>query len=1022
VQYATPATWRYHPRSPAPLTVRASLADGRTLLAGKRGERWIDGGPGGTAEAAAELAPEDLVAVAATKDGGWLFLGRSGTSYEARSPLGPFVRSSAPLEPLARVHASGTLLAGVRRDGALVESETAGATWTRVGPEGVRFEDVALSEDGHGLALAVPEALYETRDHGRTWTRSASTNMGARALSTSDSGALVVATPLGARRWDPATDAFVPEKDSASEQHAGLGAQLPLGPSAAALASGRALVSGSRWLEARPGPEAGAYRLVSGAFGAKLEVAPLAIARGCAEVRLAGFGRTLYLACAREAHPKVTQPIEISRSSDGGLSWKREPYVVEGQIGELAMVAGADDGLLVAGICPPNARGPGCRPMGVHRRTVLSGDAGPEVALVPAAMPSLIGAVLGLSFSMDGKTAYAVARRSKSTPLAVFVSHDGGASFDARDVEAVSASDDWLQVESVSAAEDGTVAIVTNLRGRRTWLVVDEDGRAVAVTRPPVDAARLGAVGQRGIAFDPSSREAWESLDGGASFQPIGKLPLDPCAGEKECNAPVVCVSAGCVFGDSVTRVGFREAPRAVVLGPPAANDASGRPEPRVGTPFTCALEAGEWRRIPGALGAPFADQAALGKAAWFVLKHDPSTAAVSLVEARPGTPLKLDEVTLLAPSPKAADMAYTAATQVEGAAALRYVVPGGPGAGGAELRNVELSWHDLLAGHVGHAVLPNAGSFRPGDYEAVRGAVKLAKPALLSIASGGLFVRVHGTAGDAQPTYFASDRAAVEAVGGAVPWPLGVRDDWASEMVHVGGASVALHLRGAVAVRARPSDRGAFAFDAASVGFGNPAAFGLEQHVDVAYVGDRAGLLVTIQDVPGKEAFAAIYPFRPDGAVFDEPTRVPTQLDLAATPRPCSPADRTSTPRVVAPYQSGTRHPILVTDPIEPPRVLLTADAVLHGLPTSPCVDAYEAVLVSTEPASVPNARREQAILRLPLDTSEPSVLFRTRAGARGAWGDIELEFRTMTCRADPGADVPIEVFREKGTLAGLR
>jgi hypothetical protein len=65
----------------------------------------------------------------------------------------------------------------------------------------------------------------------------------------------------------------------------------------------------------------------------------------------------------------------------------------------------------------------------------------------------------------------------------------------------------------------------------------------------------------------------------------------------------------------------------------------------------------------------------------------------------------------------------------------------------------------------------------------------------------------------------------------------------------------------------------------------------------------------------------------------------------------------------------------------------------------------------VSAAPSAV---RGEQALLLM--GGLAHSFLFRAAAGARNA--SPGLEYRTMTCRADPGADVPQEVFREHGTL----
>src|SRR5262249_45652758 len=128
----------------------------------------------------------------------WLFVGRSGTSYQAEAALGPFFRSNAPLESLVHVFAAAASLYGLRRDGTLRRSLDAGASWNRVGPEGVRFADIAVGSDGNGLALSVPEAIWGTRDFGATFQRLDLPRIAAEGLALDEAAGLVVRTPLGA--------------------------------------------------------------------------------------------------------------------------------------------------------------------------------------------------------------------------------------------------------------------------------------------------------------------------------------------------------------------------------------------------------------------------------------------------------------------------------------------------------------------------------------------------------------------------------------------------------------------------------------------------------------------------------------------------------------------------------------------------------------------------------------------------------------------------------------------------------
>ena len=59
----SPASWRYHPEQQARVEAREELADGRVLMVGKRGERWLYDPRSKRLEAGASLAPDDLVAV-----------------------------------------------------------------------------------------------------------------------------------------------------------------------------------------------------------------------------------------------------------------------------------------------------------------------------------------------------------------------------------------------------------------------------------------------------------------------------------------------------------------------------------------------------------------------------------------------------------------------------------------------------------------------------------------------------------------------------------------------------------------------------------------------------------------------------------------------------------------------------------------------------------------------------------------------------------------------------------------------
>lgn len=232
--------------------------------------------------------------------------------------------------------------------------------------------------------------------------------------------------------------------------------------------------------------------------------------------------------------------------------------------------------------------------------------------------------------------------------------------------------------------------------------------------------------------------------------------------------------------------------------------------------------------------------------------------------------------------------------------------------------------------------------------------------------------------------------------------------------MAHVGSLHVPLRVDTVAPVRGRLGDRGTWSFDALTLGWNRPMEFGLAQRLETARLGDRFAVVVTTFEADATWAASSLYALRGDGPIFEDPVPVATQLDLPAVPRACGAADRAASPRVVAPFQPGTRHPVLVTDPFEPMRVLLTGDAVIHGSPSSPCVAAYEATL-APEPAGTPG---ERALLLA--DSLDRSWLFRSSESGRDQ--PRSLEYRTMNCRFDPSVEIPPEVKGQNGTFVGTR
>jgi len=1033
--YVSPASWRYHPEQQARIEAREELSDGRVLMVGRRGERWLYDPRSKRLEAGASLAPEDLVAVLRGPDKSFWFVGKSGTSYEARDPLGVFVRSSAPFDRLAKVAACGGAMLAVRVDRKLVRSSDAGASWQITGPEDQRFVDVEIGRDGQALALAAPEKLWSSADNGATFKPLDVPPQGALALERDPgTGAVRVITPLGALRYDPRAQPPLVAAEATPPRALEI-APPPRGPNAGALAEGRAVIAGGEYVEAESSDDGRrSWTLLRGRLDKPLESAPLAEAKGCRSVRLAAFGRYMTLACFRSSAENATQPIEIFRSENGGRRFEKEPFTPFGSLAGLRMALGADGQLIMSGVCPSAATGPGCAASGVHHRRPTKatskkkaekrdGDERkprlPPIELGASATPSLIDSALALAFAPGGRIAYALGRSGKTGQLALFLSRDGGKSFEPEQIDLSGSRDtdyadgsEGTRADSLVPAEDGTVGIVLSRYRSRTLVVADENGRVLSVARPPQEPALLGIAGTRVLAVSPGLGQVWESLDGGATWERAGRLPIALCPDDEQCDTPVQCAPEGCVIGHELSRIGWggQGDEELGLLSPPDAVPSEAL-ERRVRTPLECTFAAAPFKPLPGVRELPRASDSAIGKVAWFAPGSNADQASAFVYHGVGGAKPRVDRVTLLAPVARPQAYAFMITPQIEGAAAVRYALPQG---GERRLTNVEVAWDNLFENRVAHARLRDGGPFVPGDSAHEGGAAQTAHPDLVSIAEKGLYLRLHRTPKDRQTTYYFDGNTVIELP--AIPWPANTLRQGRSEMVRVGSDHLGMLLYGggAAVVRARLSG-GAWRFDAGVTGLAAPQAFGLSLDFGITYLHGRAAFHVELDDTQGRGGTAQIFPLRAEGPVIDAGQAVPTQANLPVQPLPCGGAQRQVSARVIAPFLPGTRHPVIVNDAVDAPRLMLTAEAVLHGTPESPCVASFGVDPVANEAGA---KAAESALISA--DDLEHAWLFRQVPAPSG--GGLRIEYRMMSCRFSPTLEIPPELFRESGTLAPRR
>jgi hypothetical protein len=695
--------------------------------------------------------------------------------------------------------------------------------------------------------------------------------------------------------------------------------------------------------------------------------------------------------------------------------------------------------------------------------------------VIASSAPQLAGTALAPAFSVDGRSAYFLGRRGKDDRISLFVSHDGGESFSPRTLQAQTAPrptprhadvDDDTPAEpdgpetfeidettSLRPGEDGSIGMmVLRSRSGLAYVTTDDDGRVLGVAGPPVDDegnpldVLLAGFGRRVIALSTSPPDSgtgsiWESLDGGGTWD---QKPLPQALAREYYRGSVVvtCALSGCLIGDTISRVGWGGS---VDVGPgdrPADSPAPGTQA--VLTPITCDLSAStKWSRIEdiyhanGDLPLPSVRELMRGRSVWSALSVDRSTGAITAINAAlPESgegEARVSRRRML--GPRGAHVATAISpTQLEGYAVVRASYTPADAAGspkiGAPLTNLEIAWENFLEGTSAHARVPDAGPVAPNDIS-LSGATPILHASLLSVSSRGFFVRPHAAHGRSGDEIFVDPSGRVERYA-STPWPttsalgeLSLRADASA----VGGEILGVGLAGGnahwlTAILAKRNTAGTWSYTADALVPANLQNTTLMADTSWGFSPKSPVGITVIVAEPGRaRGWAHFIGFRSDGT-FGPPEPVPTLFDLAERPRPCSAADRSSTPRAVlhlsqnrAVMFPGARHPVLVFEPraknavgVAEPIALLTSHAVAHGTPSSPCLAAFQADSIASAPVS--------AVIAGDLARS---WLFRysyePRPG-KSAGATPTLEYRPMSCRWDPSARIPEAVWNQPGTL----
>lgn len=982
--------------------------------------------------------PETIASVVRTAPDRWVFCGQSGTIYTAATPLGPYSASTRPPEPLTRVVGVPRGLLGLSAAGRLVRYESGGG-WSRAADPTDRIFDMAGAGAGVLLGLTAPEGLLVSRDSGRSWSRlSRARPIGARRLVPTARGGVLIQGVHESVHWDGRSDDVQQATDDMVQQLPLAEARLVVperGPRAWALIERQAAVTGRRYYEAfesagepirkvvaatgsaaaarqRPDQDEEGTRWLwaAGTLDAPLGVRPFPAAERCDSVRLGAHGLQVVMACIHFADDGETIVVEVSASRDGAATWQQVGTLTALDTEQIAVAVAPNGAALLTGVCA-EGREP-CAPLAPLRLT-----AGRAPTISRCLAPALTDTPRSPVFSLDGASAFFLGRRSKDDQVALFVSHDGGRSFVPRPLTpprhgaAPGQRPRWdlgeqLPGRSLHPGREGQLGIVLQLEPP-AYVVADGDGRLTHVAQLPNDTLAVSGSGRWVLALgtgqdegdDPSRLVAWESNDGGLSFQRVA-IPSGLLVDEFESLA-VRCASAGCVVGDRATRLGWNESEEPSQSLAPVGDSSSPPLQPAIATPFECVLAGGtDWSSLPdvasgGAL--PGVAQAMRGPTAWSLLQVVDATGEVTAVSApTDGTGTKLRRQRLFDPVGERSLVAYEAVPQLEGYAAARVSLKGG-----AARRTLELAWIDYLHGDFARGSLEVAGRMA----DVTPGTRPTLVTGLLSVSPAGMFVQPHISSPDTylvprsgqapapvaypdwRPVSGEVDLHADAVIGQSVPYAVALLRNREQHLLAVG----LQRLDGSAA-------------KATFTTVAPPYDELRETTSSFGYLGDTMGVAVHATDTSTWGAWATFSPLASSGRLAAA-IALPTQLDLGPVATACTHDQRRGTPRQLAPYVPGTRHPVLVRT-LSDSFVLLTDWAVLHGSPAQPCVAAWSAQQLQRTPA--------RPMVALIGGDPARSWLFRPTPGRRGS-----VDYRSMSCQLAPGTkDLPRQIWLEAGTM----
>lgn len=1027
----SPARWVLLPSGSVTADARLVIEGVGTLYVGRSGDRWLEKKGGGLV-AAETLVPQSVRGVVREEGGRYAFVGTEGDVFFAKDPLGPIVETRASKSKLRSVAVGKRAIVGIA-DNVLVRSSDFGATWSPVTTPklaGSLMQVAMLGEEG--LLLAAPQRVLATEDDGATWQAIATPGVGARRVVADANGELMLEglTASAMLRRSPLRLEKVPRAPTS-------GWDLPATELTGALLgsdaiySGAGAIIGERYFEAvQDADQPERWKLAIAELGKPPVMKSLSILDRCDRVYVGGTDSNLLLACTNTQTtpgPKTkwgppasynSTSIKLFKSSDGGATFKDDGLVI-GSDRDKLMWVGPDGLVLLDGACkrtrndwecsesPPLVRPPGGKAFA--KAVSAPGIRFDHVAFGPNA------------------TAFALGTDPSSRP-SLFFSKDGGRDFARRALPPVVDDRGDAHVPSGTGSalgvdDTGVYVIVRSDRGRLLRYAGTADGSALKGQVLERDFDSFDLSGRRGFGYEIEGA-GYETADGGATWTKVGapvinsSVPIDRL---------VSCGTYGCVIADRATRVGWELALGAVgkASAPPAAKKSLSR------TPLRCSAD-GEWKPLPGVNAASTSNADLGGPSRWTLAKRDPQKGALAAVLGSYGPKgLEVKEVPLFGPGP--VDAAGTITMQVEGVAALRYTFkrdkgaaaplppppPKKPPIGGKvpipmpsytkvpaitpkQMVDVEVAWWVAATGKVHHATIKGVGPLDPvRDVVDGREQASTARTSLLSIAAGGIHVRPFASMGPDAPLYWVSDAGKVEKLS----WPevpnkdirgrnLPIRLDAA----RVGGRSVVFgDVGGGLQLFLAWANPNGTSWESRAWGLWPEPDQPTDLYLRFVESSDKpvVGVLAKTKTSSTGWAFpiGSSVQNDPDAAVA-----LPTLDTIADPPKACG---KTPGPwRVLAPWSTGTRHPMIVSvDGRE--LALATSNAIVRAGPSGDtCVSAMDAQTVTTSTFKPTSSEWYSAILH-PDDLGHAALF---KSTWKSGIPNNEMSVRAMSCSFTPG------------------